>query len=378
MQVTKFYAILLIGVCALTTAAGQTVTVMQLAPLPETLKESSGLVAHEGFTFWSQNDGGNTAVVQRIDTLGIVVQTLEIDAVNTDWEELTTDSEGNLYIGDFGNNANSRNDLQVLRIAATDLNTSSLVSPSIISFEYGDQAAFPPPANQQHYDCEAMVWWNDTIHLFSKDRSSPHVGITKHYRLPASVGHHVLLPEDTFQTGQLSFIQAITGAALSEDGQKLVLINASSIWIFTDFAHTNFFSGTVQQLQLGSFSQKEAVCFVADDLYFTDEQSVLSVGSLYRVSFEMSVGIEDLIANLELKPVYEQDGTLSALQWNTNEQITHWEMFSMDGRLIKMGTFFAKESRLEASSLTMNVLGHVVIRLSNAEGKMAAILVYIQ
>jgi len=366
---------ILLGLYLVTTAIGQTVIVVQLAPLPETLTERSGPAAHEAHTFWSQNDGGNTAVVQRIDTMGNVVQTLGIDATNTDWEELTTDSEGNLYIGDFGNNANSRNDLKVLRIAATDLDASMPVTPTIISFEYGDQTGFPPSEDQQHYDCEAMVWWNDTIHLFSKDRSSPHLGITKHYRLPASEGHHVIFPEDTFLTGQLSYIQAVTGAALSENGQKLVLLNASSIWMFSDFTNTDFFSGNVQQLQLGSFSQKEAICFVGEDLYFTDERSALSVGSLSRLRIEMSVGLSELIKNLNLKAIYELDGTFSALQWNSDEKLTRLEMFGTDGKLVKKGAIAANDSRIETSSLTTDGAGNVIIRLSNDAGKMAAILV---
>jgi hypothetical protein len=43
------------------------------------------------------------------------------NAENIDWEEITKDKEGNLYIGDFGNNENKREDLCIYKIAKDSL-----------------------------------------------------------------------------------------------------------------------------------------------------------------------------------------------------------------------------------------------------------------
>src|SRR5690606_33877479 len=88
----------------------QSVSSVVLAPLPEVLTESSGLESNADYSFWSHNDSGNAPKLIRIDTLGQVLQQLEIDAINVDWEDMTKDVDGNLYIGDFGNNDNVRTD----------------------------------------------------------------------------------------------------------------------------------------------------------------------------------------------------------------------------------------------------------------------------
>lgn len=370
--------ILIMGLLPMSTlVVAQTLVLEQLADLPPILDESSGIVHHGDHTFWSHNDSGNAAELYRIDTLGQLLQTLNINATNVDWEELTKDAAGNIFIGDFGNNANARNDLRVYRLSADSLGESTAVNVDTIFFSYGNQLAFPPADADRHFDMEAMVWWSDTLHLFTKDRSTPHQGITRHYRLPATPGTYSILPQGTFSTGQSSNIMSVTGAALSADGQRLVLINANSIWLFTDFNSTDFFDGIGQQLMLGSFTQKEAICWVDDMLYITDEQSPLSDGHLYRVNPSLFVGVAEVGEGFDLRAVYAADGQLEAVQLESGHP-TSWTLYATDGRLLGRGRIENGQNQIARQSLPTVSSGHAVIHIENASGNRAAMLVSIR
>ena len=53
-------------------------------------------------TFWVHNDGGNKAELFEIDRKGKLLTTLPLPkAKNIDWEEITRDEKGNIYVGDF-------------------------------------------------------------------------------------------------------------------------------------------------------------------------------------------------------------------------------------------------------------------------------------
>jgi hypothetical protein len=355
-------------------AQAQTLEMINLAPLPGQLIESSGLSAHDDGTFWSHEDSGNAPQLVRIDTLGQVIQILTIEATNVDWEELTKDQDGNLFIGDFGNNANSRTDLRVYRVDASLLESIGSVSVDTIRFTYGDQNGFPPISAHRHFDMEAMVWWNDTLHLFSKDRSSPHLGITKRYKLPALSGTHIIYPVDTFYTGQTNNIFSITGAGLSENGDRLVLINANSIWMFTDFTSTEFFNGAVSHLHLGTITQKEAVCFRGDMLYITDERSPLSDGHLYRVNPALFVSADaDLIRKTDLKAIYASDGRLESIRWES-DVFDHWTLHASDGARLAIGKLDHGCRSISSDQFPRNS-SHAVITLYSSHGKKAAILI---
>ena len=55
---------------------------------------------------WAVQDSGNESKLFNIDDKGGVIGEVNVGITNNDWEDLTCDAEGNLYIGDFGNNNN--------------------------------------------------------------------------------------------------------------------------------------------------------------------------------------------------------------------------------------------------------------------------------
>ena len=76
-----------------------------VSDLPSSLKEVSGNeIIYNSELIWMLNDSGNKAEVFGVNKDGKIKSIIKIKAKNHDWEDLTSDEKGNLYIGDFGNN----------------------------------------------------------------------------------------------------------------------------------------------------------------------------------------------------------------------------------------------------------------------------------
>ncbi len=163
---------------------------------------------------WLLNDSRNPSELFLFDpAAGQLVETRKLPVPNRDWEDLTTDPAGNLYIGDFGNNKNARRDLCVFRYHPA---TGALDS---IQFRYPDQDAYPPEDERAwNFNCEAMVFFQDSLHIFSKNAFKGNF-ITKHYVLPAQPGQYLAVLRDSMVLKN----RVITGAALSPDGKTLAI-----------------------------------------------------------------------------------------------------------------------------------------------------------
>lgn len=257
-----------------------------IADVPSTLKEVSGMeVVAESPYIWMINDSGNKSKLFGLSSDGKIKKELKINAKNHDWEDLTSDQDGNIYIGDFGNNANKRKNLAILKVAKDSLNNSGKIDVEQIYFSYENQEKFPPKKKQLYFDCEAFVYHNNSFYLFTKTRVKNDFGTTNLYKIPATPGTHVAKLVDSFKT--CSDLNCwITSADLSTDGKKLVLLTSDQIWEFTDFENNQFFSGTVKMHDLGFSSQKESICFYDNDtLIVSDERAYGEGGNIYEFKF---------------------------------------------------------------------------------------------
>ena len=284
-------------------------------PLPAVINESSGIEITGINKIWSHNDSGGNPELYEMDTTGALLKTLIIqNATNVDWEELAQDSSGNFYIGDFGNNNNDRQNLKIYKIINPD-SISGTTTAEVINFSYPDQSAFPPPDPEKNFDMEAMIAFNHSLYLFSKNRTNPYSGYTKLYKLPDTAGTYVANLLDSFYTGSGSFIEySITSADISPGNNRLIILTNDKCWLFSNFTGDQFFSGTVQQLNLGgNLTQKEGICFINnDELYLTDEVSLPFSGNLYYMNLQPVLnGLENISANkkitLSVTPVPADD-----------------------------------------------------------------------
>ena len=229
--------------------------VARLARQPVPIRESSGLAPGDSAGLvWTHGDGGTPATLYQTNLAGGLRGALPLaPLVNHDWEELARDPTGRFYVGDFGNNRNDRRDLAIYRI------TSGAGRPQVdtIAFRYPDQTAFPPALARRHFDCEAMLFYNDSLHLFTKDRSRRHR--TRYYVVPARPGRHVAVLRDSLRLRTL-----VTGAALSADGRRVALLGYGGLFLFDGPPGARLFRQAKAYRRLPATGQAEGVVFMDD------------------------------------------------------------------------------------------------------------------
>jgi PKD repeat protein len=238
------------------------------------LNETSGIAFLDG-KLWTFCDSGNPNDIYRIDTTtNTVFQTVDIsNATNVDWEDMTT-SEDHLFIGDFGNNNGNRQNLKIYRINKNDLaSTATSVTASVIQFSYSDQTSFPSLPNNNNFDCEAMIFLNDSIHLFSKNWIDNQ---TKHYVLPNIPGTHIAQYRETYNTGFL-----VTSATVQKFGVISLIgylrtgTKPVSMCLLYDYKNHLFFNGNKRKFDLSTqtiYGQVEGVEFFSSSIaYVTNE-----------------------------------------------------------------------------------------------------------
>lgn len=263
--------------------------ISSLYALPNKLKEVSGIAySTQSSLLWVLEDSGNANAIYGLSPKGELEKSITIqNAKNIDWEDITKDSEGNLYIGDFGNNENTRKDLCIYKIAKDSLLKNTINASYKISFEYPEQKKFPPKKKDLLYDVESFFEFKNNFYLFTKNRSSKFDGTTFLYKIPNIAGYHQAELLGEFKTGGSFENNAITSAAISPDGAKVVLLCHSKVWLFKDFTTDNFLSGKVSELKLHHFSQKEAICFKdKSTLLIADEKTKKIGGFVYETTLE--------------------------------------------------------------------------------------------
>lgn len=169
----------------------------RIAVLNDSIQETSGLNFFDGklYTF---NDSGNPAELYEIDkNSGKILNILKTTAENKDWEALTNDGK-NFYIGDFGNNAGTRQHLKIYKIPFQNdqLRNDSM---KVISFYYPEQKDFMSRNTNTDFDLESMIYLNGKIHIFTKEWASRS---TTHYTLePGNFEDQAAEKVESFKTG---------------------------------------------------------------------------------------------------------------------------------------------------------------------------------
>jgi len=246
--------------------------VARLARLPAPIRESSGLAPGDSAGLvWTHGDGGTPATLYLASLAGRLRGELPLaPLVNHDWEELARDPAGRFYVGDIGNNRNDRRDLTIYRVT---VGAAGRPQVDTIAFRYPDQAAFPPAPARRHFDCEAMLFYNDSLHLFTKDRSRRHC--TRYYVVPARPGRHVAMLRDSLRLRTL-----VTGAALSPDGRRVALLGYGGLFLFDGPPGAQLFRQAKTYRRLSATGQAEGIVFLDDKALLLSNEW----GRLFRVA----------------------------------------------------------------------------------------------
>lgn len=252
----------------------------RIARLPKELKEISGLENYSDSLLFAINDGGNEPCVYLINLEGKIVKTITLDITNNDWEDIAIDEKKEfLYIGDVGNNANTRKDLCIYKINIAEMLTKSKVVPQKFTFNYPDQKAFPPKKEGLNYDCEAITIYNNRLYLFTKAHTKPYKGISKVYSMSINGGDFRF--EHQIELGNKNYFENSVTAADYYKG-KLYLSTYSSIYIFS--LNKGVWKKE-QKISYKRLTQKESLVVINEhEIIVADEKSKLSIGqNLYKI-----------------------------------------------------------------------------------------------
>ena len=139
--------------------------------LPKTINETSGLEFYNK-NFITHNDSGDGPYLYVFNENGDLIKTLDLNKdanfkiENNDWEDIASD-EKYLYVADTGNNFGNRSNLNIVRISKED----NYKVDGIIKILYADQETFFPRPKHK-YDAEAILFIDEQLVLFSKDREN--------------------------------------------------------------------------------------------------------------------------------------------------------------------------------------------------------------
>lgn len=253
------------------------------------IKEASGLETFDNQIFWTHNDD-RYSILYGIDSTGTLQRAVHLRNKNSGWEDLTTDRQGNMYIGAFGNNRNDKRDTKILKIPDPSTITDAITLAPTIKYIYEDQLDYPPRPENLNFDVDAFVCLGDSLYLFTKNRTKPYNGIINVYVLPTLPGEYTAVKTDSFRLpGKEMFSNWITGVDISPDGSMLCLLFHDKVLIIKNFKRPHFSSGDFIQLNLGHFSHKAGNCFIDNqNLLIVDENELdLIGGNIYRLHLDL-------------------------------------------------------------------------------------------
>lgn len=254
--------------------------------LDGSIRETSGLSLMNGklYTF---NDSGNTPELFELDKkTGTIMNTITVNGKNKDWEALANDGT-HFYIGDFGNNAGTRRDLEIYKVPAGNGNLKK-DSVTLISFEYPEQNEFRNTYLKTDFDAEAMIWLNGKLHLFTKEWGAKS---TTHYLIdPEAAEKQQAEKAETFPIGFM-----VTDAAYT-DG-KLYLVGYTKktevfLCIFNETEPGMFFKESPARYYLGSalsIGQIEGIAADESGIWVSGENFNFPLGSAKQALYFVPV-----------------------------------------------------------------------------------------
>lgn len=248
----------------------QVVTPTALGFMDDVVSEPSGLAvvyntATGHFEYWVNNDYEYPDQIHslKLSDVATLTRTIDVNQAYIDWEDMTSDEQNNIYLGDFGNWV-SANELQIVKVPNPNSFTGAAPSVELIKYTYPFVGIS---------DTEAMVHFNGHLYLFTKavnpnnnatlDDSRTYLFRIPDTPMPGGAIHTAELL-DSWQVigeGEDPTHFRVTGADLSPDKKKLALLCYERVWIFSCFDGDDFFNGTVESF-LTPYRQYEGIAFI--------------------------------------------------------------------------------------------------------------------
>ncbi len=190
------------------------------------IPEASGIVKSRRYPgiFWVHNDSGNPPELFAIRASGQIVRRFRLEVPNIDWEDITTDDAGHLYVGDIGNNAGVLPLRAIYRIDEPDP-----AAPADGPLK-ATAASFYAVPKSNRFDAESLIYDQGTGILVTKYRDGREAEL---FSIPLEPPAPLPRPAQPRAIGRLpGFIEAATGADLSADRTLLAVCSGTVTRIY--------------------------------------------------------------------------------------------------------------------------------------------------
>lgn len=333
-----------------------------VTPLQSNLIETSGLLLLNDRLITHNDSGGENALYEIDSTNGSVQRKVVIEnATNVDWEDLCVD-DTYIYIADFGNNSGSRTNLRVYRALIADyLNTpNDTISAETIHFNYADQTDFTPTSFSTNYDAEAIISWNNSLYIFTKNWGNMWTNI---YALPKTPGNYSLQRIDSIDVQGL-----ITGAHFNPASNTIMLSAYAFTYPFVveigNMTSTQFSTASIHRTQIqlpsGYSYQLEGIAPIsANNYYISTEESFSGSSGLFRLKMSAANTVSYWAPNTSYS-IFPNPAAHEIYLHSSN--MTMAELYALNGELIRTTT----TSTMSVSDVKKGIY---VLRLKNDRGE---------
>jgi len=290
----KVFILFLLSSVSFKIGFSQNLVLDSISPLPNIIHESSGLLFFNNNLITHTDSDGESALYEIDSSTAQVLRTVYIlNATNKDWEDICQDND-HIYIGDFGNNQGNRTDLKILKINKSDYLSSDTIFAEIIDFSYEDQVDFTTTNNATNFDAEALISYNDSLYIFTKNWGDKKTNIYKLSKTPV-----VQIAQKIASYNTLGYV---TGADYNDSINQVLLCGYSNIGIpyiykLHSFTNNQFFNDSTVRysVDIKQSTQIEAICSVSNEKYFvSSEKFYTAEATLHSFKIEFSK-IEDTI-----------------------------------------------------------------------------------
>ena len=245
--------------------------------------ESSGIVASRKYpgVFWTHNDSGNAAEIFAVDKSGKLLARYEVDEENQDWEDIAIDDAGHLYIGDVGNNNESRKHAFVYRLDEPDPAKGTpagrgekLKATATWKLKY-------PGGRDGRFDSEALFVWKGRGYLISKLLTLRYATIygfdLDPQRQPSKKKKKDDEDGDPTETltlepvAEIPIRYPVTGADISADGTRLAVLTVGGPYVLRIDGDVKNAARSKPAYTSYINPKEEAICFTDGGVLVTTE-----------------------------------------------------------------------------------------------------------
>lgn len=215
--------------------------------IPKALNNVAGIWSSSTGKLFGINGKRSAPVVLNFDTLGRVEKmTFVTNAANLNWQDITPDNEGNLYIADIGNDNYKREHFQLYKIKEDDLLNKERVTAQKIDFTVSKGSSF-------HY--MASFFHKEHLYLIGESHTNSEKFLVE---VPTTEGDSV---EATIVGNCNSLISgSITSAYYDSSQNMLFLLTKNTLGFLTlDEGINTITEKKATQIKLPYSSQKEAL-----------------------------------------------------------------------------------------------------------------------